>query len=45
VRYRLGTPKELYEARGQFYDMMRHSGEFEDLEKMILYSKGLDSDL
>ncbi|KAI0875870.1 ABC transporter [Hypoxylon argillaceum] len=31
----VGTPKELYEAKGQFYDMMRHSGEFEDLEKLL----------
>ncbi|KAJ8120068.1 hypothetical protein O1611_g10460 [Lasiodiplodia mahajangana] len=31
----VGTPKELYEAKGQFYDMMRHSGEFEDLEKFL----------
>ncbi|KAM0814687.1 putative ATP-binding cassette transporter abc1 [Seiridium cardinale] len=30
-----GSPKELYEARGQFYDMMKHSGEFEDLEKTL----------
>ena len=32
---RVGSPKELYEAKGQFYDMMRHSGEFEDLEKFL----------
>ncbi|KAI1856226.1 hypothetical protein JX265_011738 [Neoarthrinium moseri] len=31
----VGSPKELYEAKGQFYDMMRHSGEFEDLEKIL----------
>ncbi|KAI0553344.1 P-loop containing nucleoside triphosphate hydrolase protein [Xylaria curta] len=31
----VGSPKELYEAKGQFYDMMRHSGEFEDLEKFL----------
>ncbi|KAI1505389.1 P-loop containing nucleoside triphosphate hydrolase protein [Biscogniauxia marginata] len=31
----VGSPKELYEAKGQFYDMMRHSGEFEDLENLI----------
>ncbi|TGJ82318.1 hypothetical protein E0Z10_g6434 [Xylaria hypoxylon] len=31
----VGTPKELYEAKGQFHDMMRHSGEFEDLEKLL----------
>ncbi|KAI1755593.1 ABC transporter [Xylaria castorea] len=31
----VGSPKELYGAKGQFYDMMRHSGEFEDLEKFL----------
>ncbi|ORY65077.1 P-loop containing nucleoside triphosphate hydrolase protein [Pseudomassariella vexata] len=31
----VGTPKELYDTKGQFYDMMRHSGEFEDLEKIL----------
>ncbi|CAJ2513544.1 Uu.00g016630.m01.CDS01 [Anthostomella pinea] len=31
----VGSPKELYDAKGQFYDMMRHSGEFEDLEKIL----------
>ncbi|KAI1179425.1 ABC transporter [Nemania sp. FL0916] len=31
-----GSPKELYEAKGQFYDMMRHSGEFEDLESLLV---------
>ncbi|KAI2779068.1 P-loop containing nucleoside triphosphate hydrolase protein [Daldinia loculata] len=31
----VGSPKELYEAKGQFYDMMKHSGEFEDLEKFL----------
>lgn len=30
-----GSPKELYDAKGQFYDMMKHSGEFEDLEKSL----------
>lgn len=32
---RVGGPKELCEAKGQFYDMMKHSGEFEDLEKLL----------
>lgn len=32
---RVGSPKELCEAKGQFYDMMKHSGEFEDLEKLL----------
>ncbi|KAI8633413.1 ABC transporter [Xylariaceae sp. FL1651] len=31
----VGSPKELYEAKGQFYDMMRHSGEFEHLEEFL----------
>ncbi|KAI1342399.1 ABC transporter [Xylariaceae sp. FL0016] len=31
----VGSPKELYEAKGQFYDMMKHSGEFEDLERIL----------
>lgn len=31
----VGSPKELYEAKGQFYDMMKHSGEFDDLEKFL----------
>ncbi|KAI1491460.1 P-loop containing nucleoside triphosphate hydrolase protein [Biscogniauxia mediterranea] len=31
----VGSPRELYEAKGQFYDMLRHSGEFEDLEKFL----------
>ncbi|KAI0206477.1 ABC transporter [Astrocystis sublimbata] len=31
----VGSPKELYDGKGQFYDMMRHSGEFEDLEQFL----------
>ncbi|KAI0889038.1 ABC transporter [Annulohypoxylon maeteangense] len=31
----VGSPKELYETKGQFYDMMKHSGEFEDLERFL----------
>ncbi|KAK8042751.1 hypothetical protein PG994_013234 [Apiospora phragmitis] len=30
-----GSPKELYEAKGPFYDMMKHSGEFDDLVKVL----------
>ncbi|KAI0171779.1 ABC transporter [Hypoxylon sp. FL1284] len=30
-----GSPKELYEAQGQFYDMLKHSGEFEDLAEFL----------
>ncbi|KAH9904109.1 P-loop containing nucleoside triphosphate hydrolase protein [Xylariomycetidae sp. FL2044] len=32
----VGSPKELYDAKGQFYDMMKHSGEFEDLERFLV---------
>lgn len=32
---RVGSPRELYETKGQFYEMMRHSGEFEDLEELL----------
>ncbi|KAI0598334.1 P-loop containing nucleoside triphosphate hydrolase protein [Biscogniauxia sp. FL1348] len=35
----VGSPKELYEARGQFYDMLRHSGEFDDLETVLNTNK------
>ncbi|KAK8059557.1 hypothetical protein PG996_009487 [Apiospora saccharicola] len=30
-----GSPKELYEAQGPFYDMMKHSGEFDDLVRVL----------
>ncbi|KAI1813701.1 ABC transporter [Poronia punctata] len=30
-----GSPRELYEAKGYFYDLMRHSGEFDDLEAIV----------
>ncbi|KAK8028893.1 hypothetical protein PG991_005949 [Apiospora marii] len=30
-----GSPKALYEAQGPFYDMMKHSGEFEDLVEVL----------
>ncbi|KKF92684.1 ATP-binding cassette transporter abc4 [Ceratocystis platani] len=30
-----GSPKELYQAEGQFYDMVQHSGEKEDLEAIL----------
>lgn len=33
--FRVGSPKELYEAKGQFYDMMKHSGEIDDLESLL----------
>ncbi|KAI1776970.1 ABC transporter [Hypoxylon cercidicola] len=31
----VGSPKELYDSKGQFYDMMKHSGEFEDLVEIL----------
>ncbi|KAI1083391.1 ABC transporter [Whalleya microplaca] len=31
----MGSPKELYDAKGHFYDMMKHSGELEDLERFL----------
>ncbi|KAH8669129.1 ATP-binding cassette transporter abc1 [Xylariales sp. PMI_506] len=31
----VGSPLELYNAQGQFYDMMRRSGEFEDLKSFL----------
>ena len=31
----VGSPAELYRAKGQFYDMVQHSGEAEDLEQML----------
>ncbi|OAA47837.1 ABC transporter, transmembrane domain, type 1 [Metarhizium rileyi] len=30
-----GSPKQLYDAKGQFYDMVCHSGEVEDLEALL----------
>ncbi|KAL5594701.1 hypothetical protein BROUX41_001617 [Berkeleyomyces rouxiae] len=30
-----GAPKELYQAKGQFYEMVQHSGEKEDLEGIL----------
>ena len=32
---RSGSPKELLEAKGQFYDMLHHSGEFDELVELI----------
>ena len=31
----VGSPAELYRAKGQFYDMVRHSGEGEDLQSFL----------
>ncbi|KAF4462959.1 hypothetical protein FALBO_10217 [Fusarium albosuccineum] len=30
-----GSPRDLYHARGQFYDMIYHSGEMEDLQALL----------
>ncbi|KAK0388536.1 hypothetical protein NLU13_4779 [Sarocladium strictum] len=30
-----GSPKELYDAKGQFYDMIYHSGELEELKAIL----------
>ncbi|KAK8867921.1 P-loop containing nucleoside triphosphate hydrolase protein [Apiospora arundinis] len=30
-----GSPRELYKARGSFYDMMKHSGELDDLVSVL----------
>lgn len=32
---RLGTPKELFNAKETFYDMVQHSGEAEELEALF----------
>lgn len=32
---RYGSPKELYDAKGQFYDMIYHSGELEELKAIL----------
>lgn len=32
---RVGSPKELFNAKGTFYDMVQHSGEVEDLEAIF----------
>lgn len=29
---RMGSPKELFGARGTFYDMVQHSGEVKELQ-------------
>ncbi|CAM1511289.1 Fc.00g088020.m01.CDS01 [Cosmosporella sp. VM-42] len=30
-----GSPRDLYDARGQFYDMVYHSGEMDDLQVLL----------
>ncbi|KAJ4416457.1 hypothetical protein N0V82_006722 [Gnomoniopsis sp. IMI 355080] len=34
----MGSPKELFTAKGSFYDMVQHSGEVEDLEAIFACS-------
>ena len=29
--YRIGSPRELYRTKGDFYSMVKHSGEDEEL--------------
>lgn len=31
---RIGSPRELYRAKGDFYSMVKHSGEDEELQDM-----------
>jgi hypothetical protein len=33
--YRYGPPRDLYNRRGQFYDMVYHSGEMDGLEALL----------
>jgi ABC-type multidrug transport system fused ATPase/permease subunit len=40
-----GSPKELFEARGTFYDMVCHSGEREELEKLMSGERTQEADL
>lgn len=35
VKRRVGSPHELYQARGGFYSMMKHSGEDEELIQVL----------
>lgn len=32
---RMGSPKELFEAKGTFYDMVQHSGEVQELQHVF----------
>lgn len=36
---RTGSPRDLYSQKGQFYDMVCHSGESDDLQGLL--DKGL----
>jgi hypothetical protein len=31
----MGAPKELFEARGTFYEMVQHSGEIQELQSIF----------
>lgn len=37
--YRMGSPIELFTAKGAFYDMVQHSGEVQDLEAIFASSE------
>lgn len=32
---RYGAPRDLYNAKGLFYDMVYHSGEMEELQELL----------
>ena len=34
IERRIGSPQELYRAQGDFYSMVKHSGEDEELRAM-----------
>jgi hypothetical protein len=42
---RFGSPRELMAARGTFYDMVRHSGEGEELKRLIKDTCSSETDL
>lgn len=31
----MGAPKELFEAKGKFFEMVQHSGEVQELQSMF----------
>lgn len=35
ILFRHGSPRDLYNAKGQFYDMVCHSGELDELEELL----------
>lgn len=36
---RMGSPKELFTAKGSFHDMVQHSGEVQELEAIFATSE------